>query len=316
MQTFSVTGSDGLKLSCYQWLPIGGEAASSEPANNVRAVVHIAHGMSEHALRYERFALALNDAGFAVVANDHRGHGQSVLADRELGHMADEDGWHKAVNDLAVVNQHIQQRLPNTPIILLGHSMGSFMTQDYMARYGDTISAAALLATNGPVGALLRVGQMLARFERRRLSPTGHSPVILSMVFGAYNKAFKPNRTEFDWLSRDEAEVDKYVADPLCGFECSTQTWHDMFTALGTIASEHALKKIDKTLPIYVFSGTDDPVGEKGKGVQRLLSAYQKQRLTQVTHQFYQDGRHELLSEINRDQVTADFIQWAKSVFN
>lgn len=310
METFIVTGTDGIEVHCYQW----------RPAGEVQAIVHIAHGMSEHALRYERFAIALNKAGFAVVANDHRGHGKSKLLERELGHMADENGWHKAVNDLAVVNQQIQQRIPNKPIILLGHSMGSFMTQDYMARYGDTISAAALCATNsatnGPAGALLKIAQMLARFERRRLSPTGHSPVILSMVFGAYNKAFKPNRTEFDWLSRDESEVDKYVDDPLCGFECSTQTWTDMFAALGSLASDPAIKKMDKTLPIYVFSGTDDPVGEKGKGVQRLLNAYQKYGFTRVTHQFYQGGRHEMLNETNRDEVTSDFIQWAKNALD
>ncbi|MBU3016796.1 alpha/beta hydrolase [Paraglaciecola agarilytica] len=306
METFIVTGSDGLQLSCYLW----------RPAGDVQAVVHIAHGMSEHALRYERFAVALNAAGFAVAASDHRGHGQSILTDRELGHMSDEDGWHKAVNDLAVVNQHIQQRIPNRPIILLGHSMGSFMTQDYMARYGDTISAAALSATNGPAGALLKIAQLLARFERRRLSPTGHSPIILSMVFGAYNKAFKPNRTEFDWLSRDESEVDKYVDDPLCGFECSTQTWTDMLAALGSLACDPAIKKMDKTLPIYVFSGTDDPVGEKGKGVQRLLNAYQKHGFSRVTHQFYQGGRHEMLNETNRDEVTSDFIQWAKNALD
>jgi alpha-beta hydrolase superfamily lysophospholipase len=134
------------------------------------------------------------------------------------------------------------------------------------------------------------------------------------MTFKAFNKAFKPNRTEFDWLSRDEAEVDKYVADPLCGFECSVATWIGLLDALGQVASDAAFAKMKKYMPIYVFSGSEDPVGEKTKGVKRLLAAYEKHGFNHVTHKFYDGGRHEILNETNRDEVMADFIAWANGV--
>lgn len=134
------------------------------------------------------------------------------------------------------------------------------------------------------------------------------------MSFKAFNKAFAPNRTEFDWLSRDEDEVDKYVADPLCGFDCSIATWIGLLDAMTRIASDDAMVKMNKDMPIYVFSGTDDPVGEKTKGVKRLLKQYEKHGFTSVTHKFYEEGRHELLNETNRDEVTADLIEWLKTV--
>ena len=304
MASFTVKGVDGLTLHCNEWLPIG----------EAKAVVHIAHGMSEHGGRYQRFAGVLNNAGYAVIVNDHRGHGLSLAPGQALGHMADNDPWGKALEDLHLVNYQIAARLPHKKIILLGHSMGSFLAQDYMAQYGNSITAVALSATNGPPGPLVKIGQLVAQLEKLRLGGKGHSPLILAMVFGAYNKTFKPNRTEFDWLSRDKVEVDKYIADPLCGFECSVATWIGMLSALGVIATDEALTKMDKTMPIYVFAGTDDPVGEQTKGVKRLLSAYQKQNFSAVTHKFYPGGRHEMLSETNSDEVMADFLDWVNGV--
>jgi alpha-beta hydrolase superfamily lysophospholipase len=304
MEIFKVKGADGLELHGYQWLPTG----------EVKAVVQIAHGMSEHGGRYQRFAQLLNDAGYAVIAHDHRGHGLSVPEGQAPGHMADTDPWSKALQDLYWVNRQIAARLPGKKIILLGHSMGSFLAQDYMAQYGDSMAAVALSATNGPPGLLVRVGQLLAHLEKLRLGEKGHSPLILAMVFGAYNKAFKPNRTQFDWLSRDEAEVDKYVRDPLCGFECSVSTWIGMLRALRVIATDTAFGKMDKSKAIYVFAGTDDPVGEKSKGVKRLLAAYQKHAFSAVSHRFYAGGRHEMLNETNRNEVMVDFVAWADSI--
>ncbi|WP_339900618.1 alpha/beta hydrolase [Paraglaciecola polaris] len=304
MHSFTVNTSDEGVLYCREWLPEG----------VVKAVIHIAHGMSEHGGRYQRFALALNHAGYAVVANDHRGHGLSVTEGQALGHMADDDGWQKALSDLALVNQHIQRRHPNLAVILFGHSMGSFLSQDYLAHHGGSIAGVALSSTNGPAGLLLKIGRLITKFERYRIGAKGHSPLILTMVFGAYNKAFAPNRTEFDWLSRDDKEVDQYLADPLCGFQCSVQTWLTMLAALGQIANDDAIENMDKTKPIYVFSGTEDPVGENTTGVKRLLAAYKKHGFSAVTSKFYLGGRHEMLNETNRGEVTADFIDWADGV--
>jgi alpha-beta hydrolase superfamily lysophospholipase len=279
-----------------------------------KAVIQIAHGMAEHSGRYDRFSQLLTSAGFAVYANDHRGHGQTIPTGEPSGHMAAVEGWNKAVTDLYLLNQEITSRHPGLPILLLGHSMGSFLIQQYLAEYGDSIAAAALSATNGPPGALGKIGQAVTRLEKLRIGADGHSPVMAGMTFKAFNKAFKPNRTEFDWLSRDKTEVDKYVDDPLCGFECSVGTWIGMLDALTKIAGDSALSKIPKSIPIYLFSGTHDPVGENTKGVKRLLAAYDKHGFTNVRHKFYDGARHETLNETNRDEVMADFIDWAHSV--
>ncbi len=304
MGSLKVDGADGVSVHVYEWLPIG----------EVKAVLQIAHGMAEHGARYERFAMFLNKAGYAVYADDHRGHGLTVPEGQLPGHMADKDGWEKAVDDLHLINRELANRHKGKKIVLMGHSMGSFMTQDYMARYGNTLDAAALSATNGPAGTLGKVAQLVSRIEKLRNGNEGHSSLLANMTFKAFNKAFSPNRTEFDWLSRDEAEVDKYVADPLCGFECSVATWIGLLDAMTRIASDDALNKMNKEMPIYVFSGSDDPVGEKTKGVNRLLKAYEKSGFSKVSHKFYPDGRHEILNESNREEVMQDFLDWMESV--
>jgi len=276
----------------------------------LKGVVQIAHGMAEHGARYERFAKFLNGAGYAVYANDHRGHGKSIINGAAPGHMADKNGWDKAVEDLHLINLEISSRQPNQNIFLIGHSMGSFMTQDYMAKYGKTIQGAALSATNGPPGTLGKIAQLASRVEKLRNGNEGHSSLLANMTFKAFNKAFSPNRTEFDWLSRDAAEVDKYVDDPMCGFECTVATWIGLFDAMTKIASDSALSQMNKSMPVYVFSGTEDPVGEKTKGTDRLLKAYKKHGFTNISHKYYEGGRHEILNETNRDAVMQDFVQW------
>ncbi len=303
-ECFTYSGADSMAIHLYQWL------GEKKP----KAIIQIAHGMAEHAARYDRFAQTLNEFGYIVYANDHRGHGQTIPAGEVPGHMGDRDGWNKAVEDLYLLNREIAVEHPGLPILMLGHSMGSFMVQQYMARHGETIAGAALSATNGPPGTLGRIGQLMIRFEKLRFGAKGHSPLIAGMTFKTFNKQFAPNRTEFDWLSRDEAEVDKYVADPLCGFDCSVATWTGLLDALPKIASRSALKKVNKQMPIFIFSGTEDPVGENTKGVKRLLAAYHRHHFTRVTHKFYIGGRHEMLNEINCDEVTTDFIAWANSV--
>ncbi len=303
-ETFTYPGADGLEIFARAW-PV---------AQVPKAIVQIAHGMAEHGGRYDRFAAALNAAGYAVYANDHRGHGASIPDGFTPGHMADADGWNLALRDMLLLNQKIRTDQPGVPVVLLGHSMGSFLAQHYMAEFGESVQGVALSATNGPPGALGKIGQLVTRLEKLRLGAEGHSPVMAGMTFKAFNKAFRPNRTEFDWLSRDEAEVDKYVADPLCGFDCSVATWIGMLDALTVIASEENLRKMDKSRPLYLFSGTEDPVGEKTKGVRRLLDLYAAHGFTQVAHKFYDGGRHEMLNEINRDEVTADIIAWADGI--
>ena len=304
VETFTMSGVDGLPIHINYW------PGSKKP----KAVVQIVHGMAEHSARYAEFAAALNEFSYAVYANDQRGHGQSIPPGQAPGHMADAGGWNMAVEELHMMNRDISVRHPGLPILLFGHSMGSFMVQQYMAEYGETIAGAVLSATNGPPGPIGRAGQLLARFEKLRFGAKGHSPVIANMTFKAFNKPFAPNRTEFDWLSRDEAEVDKYITDPLCGFDCSVATWIVLMDALPRIASGGALRKMNRQMPVFIFSGSEDPVGERTVGVKRLLAAYHRHNFSRVTHKFYVGGRHEMLNEINRDEVITDIIAWANSV--
>jgi len=298
--SFRLKADDGVELQVHRWLPDGAP----------RAAFQIAHGLAEHGARYGRLAAALTAQGFAVYADDHRGHGQTAPADG-LGFFGEPDGWRKCVGDLWTLNRRIAADHPGLPIILLGHSMGSFMAQDFVADHSDAIAALVLSGSNGPPPAIAGVGRMIARIERLRLGARGKSALLQAMMFGEFNKPFKPARTEFDWLSRDPAEVDAYIADPLCGFAFSTQLAIDLLDALGTFLKPERLARIRKDLPVYIFSGSDDPVGAN---LPALAEAYRAAGLTRVEMRVYPGARHETLNETNRDEVTAALLRWVDTV--
>jgi alpha-beta hydrolase superfamily lysophospholipase len=275
------------------------------PEGAPRASVQIAHGLAEHSARYERVALALTGAGYVVLANDHRGHGPNCPP-ADLGYFADRNGWRECLDDLTAVGSRIAADYPALPRIFLGHSMGSFLGQAYISEHGDELAAAVLSGSNGPPPAILGIARMVAAFEHWRLGPRGTSPVVRSLLFGEFNKPFQPARTPFDWLSRDEAEVDKYIADPLCGFDATNQLALDLLGALPGLTSAETVARIPKTLPIYIFSGSRDPVGVN---LQGLIDLYRGAG-PRVTAKIYPDARHETLNETNRDEVTADLIAW------
>lgn len=268
----------------------------------------LSHGMAEHAGRYERLAAALNAAGYHFYAIDQRGHGRTAEAD-ELGHFADQGGWGKVVGDLASLNHHIRQQHPELPIFLLGHSMGSYISMAYLLHHSCSLQGAILSGSNYQPQALYRVARLIARFERWRQGPLGKSALIDFLSFGSFNKAFKPNRTAFDWLSRDPQEVDRYVADPLCGFRCSNQLWVDLLGGLADITPPTHLRQIDADLPLLIIGGERDPVSQ-GKRLGDLTDALRGAGLRQVTLKTYPEARHELFNESNRDAVTQDLIDW------
>ena len=270
-----------------------------------KAVVQIVHGLGEHSARYARFAEALGRAGYAAYAHDHRGHGERCPAE-DLGYFAPSDGWRKLLDDVDAVASQTRADLPGLPYVFFGHSMGSFLGQTYLAEQGSKMAAAILSGTSGPPPAILPIGKRVIAFERWRLGPRGKSPLVQQLLFGEQNKPFKPARTLFDWLSRDPAEVDKYVADPLCGFPLTNQLAADLVGALADLASPRLAARIPKTLPILVMSGSADPVGAKLSG---LLDVYRAAGLD-VTAKIYKDGRHEMLNETNREEVTRDLIDW------
>ena len=293
---FELRTDDGLSLLARRWLPEG----------RPRVVVQIAHGLAEHSARYARLAAALNARGYAVYANDHRGHGPKAAA-ADLGHFSDEKGWDKVVGDLWTMNRLIAAEQPGAPIVFLGHSLGSFLGQDFVARHSDALAGAVFSGSSGKPPAIATVGGIVARAERLRLGKRGKSPLIDSMWFGAYNKPFSPARTAFDWLSRDEKEVDAYVADPYCGFPFTTQLAVDVLDALPGLLSPARLARIRKDLPIYIFSGEADPVGANLKG---LIADLRAAGFTRLTTRVYPGARHETLNETNREEVTRDLIDW------
>ncbi len=297
---FTFEAADGVRLLGRRWLAEGAP----------RAAIQIAHGLAEHSARYARLAAALNDAGYAVYANDHRGHGPSS-APADLGHLADRDGWTKVLGDLWTFNRLIAAEQPGVPTVFLGHSMGSFLGQAFVAGHSDALAGAVFSGSNGKPPPIATAGRLLARAERLRLGPRGQSGLLNKMIFGDFNKPFKPARTPVDWLSRDPKEVDAYVADPLCGFPFSTQLAIDLLDALPGLLAADRLARIRKDLPIYVFSGEKDPVGPN---LQGLIDALKTAGLTRITTRIYPGALHEVLNEINRDEVTRDLIAWLDGV--
>lgn len=298
--TFTLSRPDGATIHASRWTPDG------EPT----AIVQIAHGMAEHAGRYERFAQALTGAGYTVYAEDHRGHGRTGEA-ATLGYFADDDGWSKVVEDMHAVTQHALAEHPGLPVVLFGHSMGSFLTRDYAVRHGGDLSAAVVCGTAGDPGMLGKVGGTIASVEARVRGRRHPSALLNKLTFGAYNGAFKPTRTDFDWLSRDEAEVDKYIADPLCGFLCTSSFYSDLLGGLARVNNDAVLAGVPSELPMLVISGTQDPVGGKqAADVNGVADQLRRSGVTDVTVKLYPEARHELLNETNRDEVTADVLAW------
>ncbi len=309
-QTFSFNGRDNTKISAYSWRP-------NTDQSTWKGIIQIAHGMAEHALRYGRFAKALNDAGYAVYAHDHRGHGKTipiVTSQNEQGFFAEKDGWALVVDDTFILNQKIKADHPTLPITLFAHSMGTFISQQYVAEHGDTLAGLILSASIDNAGFLRNIGLIIAKIERLRIGARGQSKLLNTMSFGDFNKPFKPNRTEFDWLSRDNTEVDKYINDPLCGFIVTTQLWIDLLQGLGVMAQPSTRARVPKSLPILLITGGDDPVTQNGKTIDALKQAYEKAGVKNVSSKKYAAGRHESLNETNRDEVTADIIDWLKGI--
>jgi alpha-beta hydrolase superfamily lysophospholipase len=300
--TFTFTAEDTTELFVHRFLPDEGTKA--------KAVVHVSHGMAEHAGRYARLAEALTGAGYAVYANDHRGHGKTAKTKDDLGFLASRDGYRRCVQDLEQLVVFEKAENPGLPVVLFGHSMGSYFAQAFMIEAGWAIRGAVLSGSSGKPSLLASAGRLVARVERARLGKRGRSELLTNLSFGAFNKAFQPNRTAFDWLSRDDREVDAYVADPLCGFPVTTQLWVDVLDGVAAYSSLARQKKIPRDLPVYVFAGTEDPVGEKTKSLDQLLGAYAEAGLADVTHRFYAGARHETLNETNRDEVTRDLVAW------
>ena len=276
--------------------------------------VHVLHGMSDHGRRYAQLAAALNDAGFVVWAHDHRGHGDNPTPPVGLGHFADADGWNHVVDDAWSVSNALRGAWPAVPLVLVAHSMGSFVAQALLPRYGEAYRAVVLTGTDGPAGLDVTLAKSLAVAQRAMLGGRAPGRWLDRAVFGRYNRQFAPNRTDFDWLSRDQRSVDAYIADPLCGVPLTAQSWLDFLSGRFALTTAQQLSRIPKELPIRLMAGSQDPVGGNGAGVRRLAAAYRNAGLRHVSTTFYDDARHELFHESNRTEVFTELVGWLTSL--
>ncbi len=297
---YQVPGQEGAALHVSTWVP---EAP--------RAAMQISHGMAEHARRYADFARYLAAAGIAVYASDHAGHGKSASPDK-YGYFYAKDGWKRVVDDLHSVRGSIEAQHPGLPVFLFGHSMGSMLARSYMSRYAKGLAGVILCGTSGP-NPLLPLGKLLAGLELRRLSTYKPSQLLNRMAFGANNKPFEPSRTPFDWLSRDKAQVDAYIADPACGFAFTATGYSDLFAGLTEIQAKDWAGHVPCDLRVLVISGECDPVGGR-KAASWLLARLNEADVRLVECKVYPEARHEILNEINREEVYADVLAWVERV--
>ncbi|MCR4676334.1 MAG: lysophospholipase [Sphaerochaetaceae bacterium] len=292
--------SDGHKMSYRLWLP---------ETETPRAFIQILHGMAEHAARYQRFAEALNSKGFAVFAGDHRGHGQSI-GNGLKGWFAEKDGWDRVCDDAFELAAHITGQYRVSTTFLLGHSMGSFMARSVMVKHPDFYSGVVIMGTGASQGLVGKVGKMICRRQIKSRGSKAPAELMDKLSFGSYNKNFEPSRTRFDWLSRDTREVDKYIADDLCGFICTNGFFYDLLTGIEFANNQVNAKSLPADLPLLVISGEQDPVGNNGKGVAKVCELYRNAGIADVTLKLYEGARHEILNETNRAEVTSDLLDW------
>ncbi len=287
------------KIHVCRWTPDG----------EVRAVLQIVHGIAEFAERYDDFANHLNSMGYIVVAEDHMGHGKSIGEDGIRGYF--HGGWFNGVADTYKLMQDTMAEFPGLPYVLFGHSMGSFMARTILARYPDSgITAAIICGTGWQPRFVLPVLIKVVEGMCKKTGEQNPSEQLQQLIFGGYNKKIANPRTASDWLTRDEAVVDAYVTHPLCGFTPACGLLRDMMKGIYYIEQPENLAKMKKQLPVLFIAGTEDPVGSYGKGVERAAKEFTKAGMSNVSIKLYPDCRHEILNELNKQEVYDDICSW------
>ncbi len=285
-----------------------------EEEKEPQLIIHIVHGMAEYADRYDDFARFLCSHGISVFANDHRGHG-FTQTDGKLGFFDTSDGWNYVVKDLKTIEESIKEKHPNIPYVMLGHSMGSFLARTFAIKYPEALNALILSGTGCHPGKISSFGKSIAYVQKALFKATSPSYLLNYLTFGSYNKTYKNRKTKFDFLSRDEAIVKKYIDDPLCGFVCPNSFFIDLINGLDFIHANENINKMNKSLPILLASGSDDPVGNYGKGVMEVKQLFESQGLTKVQIKIYEDARHEIINELNKQEVYKDLLTWIFETF-
>lgn len=280
----------------------------------VRAVVQINHGLAEHAARYGRFADFLASRGYHVYAHDHRGHGWTTAPDAPNGRFAQKEGVARVLADIVAVHDHISAEHPGLPVVIFGHSMGGLIALNFVLRHPERVAAAAIWNANFAAGPLGRLAQAILAAERFRLGSDVPSRLLPRLTFRAWARQIDKRRTEFDWLSHDEAEVDKYVADPLCGWDPSVSLWRDVFDLIFAGADDRNFARVRRDLPFNLVGGEKDPSTDGGKAVEALAGRLRRMGFSNLVSTAYPETRHESLNEVNRDVVMQDFVDWLERV--
>lgn len=284
--------------------------AVDSSASETRGVVQILHGMAEHKERYAEFAAFLSEAGYAVVAHDHRGHGRNEPDESRNGFFASSGGWQAVVSDVFAVRAWIVATYPGVPIYLFGHSMGSFIARSCMIRDAGAYAGYILCGTASHPGLAGHAGRTLARLLSARGKEQVRSPLLSSLTSHGFNRDFAPNRTAYDWLSRDESEVDEYIADPACGFIPCRAFFRDMVGGLIEVNTHSNLAAIRDAVPVLLIAGGKDPVGGSGQGVERVAAMLRAHTPCEVCVRMFPDDRHELLKELDRTEVFRAVSAW------
>ena len=300
MKEFSFPSKGAGTIHAYRW----------EPASAPVAILQLVHGIAEYMPRYDDFAGFLNSKGLLVVAEDHMGHGRS---NGTRARLCFEGGWTAAVDDTYELMRLTRQEFPDLPYFLFGHSMGSFMARTLLYRYPEEkLRAAIICGTAWQPSVVLAAGKALCAVEKKRLGPTGHSPMLTRLMFGAYNNHFRPVKTPNDWICSNPDVVARYTSDPLCGEEATVSLASDMLTGISMNQKRKNLNAMPKELPILFIAGKSDPVGNMGKGVERTYREFQQIGMQEVSIHLY-DGRHEILNEDNHAEIYEDVWSFIRS---
>lgn len=298
---FYFTSNQGkIRSHGMRWIPDG----------DVKAVLQISHGMSEYIERYRDFAVYMAQRGILVVGHDHLGHGETAPSEKDYGYFAEENGNKILIADIHKVLRMTKKTYKNVPYILLGHSMGSFLARQYLCIHGEELDGAIICGTGYHSYPVARLGMRLAKSEALMHGWNYRSRLLWWMSFGSYNAKFRPNRTEADWLCRDEDVVDAYIRDPKCGFAFTVNGYYNMFLGLSKIVQKGYLERMPKKLPVLFIAGDKDPVGSFGKGVRRVEKLFHEVGMQNVAAKLYPEDRHELLNELDKEQVYGDIVAW------
>jgi alpha-beta hydrolase superfamily lysophospholipase len=304
-KTYKIDGLDGHKIFVASWMP--------ENNNELKGIIQIVHGMAEYCLRYRHLADYLTSKGYGVYAHDHRGHGQSLDNENDLGFFHESNGWDIVIDEVHIVTEFIKKENLNSDIFIFGHSMGSIVTRGYIQKYGDDVKCAIISGTSATKGVLGYAGIGLAKLICLLRGKRHRGKLLTNLSFGSFNKKFKPTETDNDWLSRDREQVAIYNQDDKCGFLCSAGFYVDLLRGLNKVSKKSNITKTPKSLPIYFISGDNDPVGDMGKGIRKICGLYSDLGYN-VKIKLYEGSRHEIINEINKDEVYEDIFNYVSGL--